>query len=108
MKGATTLVAIIDVPCGIFSMQRRRDEREQLAREEGARNEHHDDRDDRAQQAVAQLHQMGDQRAFRQLLGVVAVHVLTFGAGGSLVSGVAGACGSIPETMESRSSSGPV
>ena len=71
MNGATRLVAIIEVPCGIFSISGIAISVNSSFGKERAGDEQHDDRDDGAQQPVAQLHQMRDQRAFGELLAFI-------------------------------------
>jgi len=72
MKGAITLVAIIEPPAGSFLHQRLCDELEQLVGVDHTGDRQDYDRNGRAQQPVAQLQQVGDQRAFGQRLRITA------------------------------------
>src|SRR5690606_2098106 len=58
--------------------QRQSDEREQLVLEDRARDEQDNACDYRAQQPLAQLHQMGDQRAFCELFTFISAHCAAF------------------------------
>ena len=83
MNGATTLVAISDVPSGSLSISGRATSVKSSFWKKASGTKHDGGGDDRAQQPVAQLEQVRDQRAFGERFG------LTRALGSSVLSGAA-------------------
>ena len=75
MNGETTLVAISDAPFGSLSMQRLRDQREQLVGVHRAGHEDHEYAEHRLQEPVAQLEQVRHQRTFGQVFRLLFVAI---------------------------------